>query len=94
MKEASNDFFEAVLNRPKPSTAVRALYTQPADPALANHCSKRLVADPAKDLPHQWDESFLGGLKDLTHGQGRDSLPPCMQGALDCMHQKSYSPGR
>ncbi len=45
----------------------------------------------AKGPSHQEDDSFLDGLEDLTLSHGRDGLPPCMQGALDCMHQRSYS---
>lgn len=76
VREASNDFFEAALNRPKPSAASRA------------------VVPTRKGTSHRWDDSFLDGMRDLTATHGRDGLPPCMQGALDCMHQRSCSPTR
>ncbi|KAK9863385.1 hypothetical protein WJX84_001687 [Apatococcus fuscideae] len=87
VKEASNEFFEAALKRPKPAATSRSLHFPSA--STSGHAMKGtgVLADPGPQ--QQWDQGFLDGMSDLIGRQSRESLPPCMQGALDCMHSRS-----
>ncbi len=93
VKEASHDLFEAALTRPKRPTN-RTLQFPAADTAVSGQYASRPDAPISTWSANRWDQSFSNGMHDLARGCGKADLPPCMQGALDCMHGRTYSPPR